>query len=338
MSASPGPARRRLAARPAERDLGPRAPRRRAAAGAGPAVGVEPARRIEPPAQPVHRPAPPDDDRGRRRGLRLQPRLLGQLPGRGGGRPASGRPGSGSGIDPEGFAWRLEPGAEFVTPEAVLAYSADGLGELERRLPQPVPRAPRARSLARPAATGRSSTTGRATYFDFDEPKLIDMATAARDLGIELFVLDDGWFGARDDDTSSLGDWFVDRRKLPNGVDGLARKIEALGLRFGLWIEPEMVSQREPAVRGAPRLGDRRPGPAANREPPAARARHVAPGGRRLPVRGPVGRARERPRVVRQVGHEPEHHRAVQRGPPAPTARASSSTATSSASTSSTGD
>ena len=66
----------------------------------------------------------------------------------------------------------------------------------------------------------------------------------AKDLGVELFVLDDGWFGARDDDTTSLGDWFVDRRKLPNGIDGLARRIEALGLRFGLWIEPEMVSQQ----------------------------------------------------------------------------------------------
>ena len=82
------------------------------------------------------------------------------------------------------------------------------------------------------------------TYFDFDEPKLLEMATAARDLGVELFVLDDGWFGARDDDTTSLGDWFVDRRKLPNGIDGLARGIEALGLRFGLWIEPEMVSEQ----------------------------------------------------------------------------------------------
>jgi alpha-galactosidase len=70
------------------------------------------------------------------------------------------------------------------------------------------------------------------------------MATVARELGIELFVLDDGWFGKRDDDTTSLGDWFVDRRKLPDGIDGLARAIEALGLKFGLWIEPEMVSER----------------------------------------------------------------------------------------------
>ncbi len=82
------------------------------------------------------------------------------------------------------------------------------------------------------------------TYFDFDETKLLEMAAASRDLGIELFVLDDGWFGRRDDDTTSLGDWVVDRRKLPDGIDGLATKVEALGLRFGLWIEPEMVSER----------------------------------------------------------------------------------------------
>jgi len=82
------------------------------------------------------------------------------------------------------------------------------------------------------------------TYFDFDEDRLVAIATVAHDLGIELFVLDDGWFGKRDDDTTSLGDWFVDRRKLPNGIDGLARRIEALGIGFGLWIEPEMVSER----------------------------------------------------------------------------------------------
>ena len=83
-----------------------------------------------------------------------------------------------------------------------------------------------------------------ATYFGFDESKLVEIATSARDLGVELFVLDDGWFGQRDSDDSSLGDWFVDRRKLPNGLDGLAAKVEALGIKFGLWIEPEMISER----------------------------------------------------------------------------------------------
>ncbi len=82
------------------------------------------------------------------------------------------------------------------------------------------------------------------TYFDFDEGKLLAIAGAAKDLGLELFVLDDGWFGRRDDDTSSLGDWSVYERKLPGGIGGLARKVEALGLKFGLWFEPEMVSRK----------------------------------------------------------------------------------------------
>ena len=146
------------------------------------------------------------------------------------------------GIAPEGFAWRLAPGEALVLPEAVLAYAADGLGELSDAY-HSLFRERLARGPWRDRPRPVLINNWEGTYFEFDEPKLIDMATAARDLGVELFVLDDGWFGARDDDTSSLGDWFVDRRKLPNGVDGLARKIEALGLRFGLWIEPEMVSQ-----------------------------------------------------------------------------------------------
>ena len=89
-----------------------------------------------------------------------------------------------------------------------------------------------------------SSTTGKRPTSASTRPKLIEIATSARDLGVELFVLDDGWFGKRDSDDSSLGDWFVDRRKLPNGIDGLAARVEALGIRFGLWIEPEMISER----------------------------------------------------------------------------------------------
>jgi len=147
------------------------------------------------------------------------------------------------GINPESFTWMLEPGAELALPEAVLAYSNEGLGALS----DAYHRLFRER-LARGAWRDRERpvlvNNWEATYFDFDEAKLLEIATAARELGIELFVLDDGWFGERDDDTSSLGDWFVDRRKLPGGLAGVARKIEALGLQFGLWIEPEMVSRR----------------------------------------------------------------------------------------------
>ncbi len=81
-----------------------------------------------------------------------------------------------------------------------------------------------------------------ATYFDFDEDKIVDIAKRAKEVGIELVVLDDGWFGKRNDDTCSLGDWEVNTDKLPNGITGLADRIDALGMKFGLWFEPEMIS------------------------------------------------------------------------------------------------
>ena len=147
------------------------------------------------------------------------------------------------GINPATFSWRLAPGESFTTPEAIVAWTGDGLGDLSetyhRLFRERLARGPW-RDRARPIVL--NSWEGSA--FDFDEDRLVEMASAGRDLGIELFVLDDGWFGQRDDDTSSLGDWVVDRRKLPHGIDGLARRMEALGLRFGLWIEPEMVSPR----------------------------------------------------------------------------------------------
>jgi alpha-galactosidase len=147
------------------------------------------------------------------------------------------------GINPETFGWALAPGGELSTPEAVLVWTADGLGAMSdafhrlfrRRL---------ARGVWRDRPRPILVNNWEGTYYDFDEDRLVAMAEVARDLGIELFVLDDGWFGQRDAEDSSLGDWFVDRRKLPNGLDGLGRRITDLGLAFGLWIEPEMVSER----------------------------------------------------------------------------------------------
>ncbi len=147
------------------------------------------------------------------------------------------------GIEPSTFGWHLDPGATFTTPEAIVAYSAAGLGELSdafHRLFRERLARGRWRDRARPVLINN----WEATYFGFDADRLVEIASTARDLGVELFVLDDGWFGARDDDTTSLGDWFVDRRKLPEGLDGVARRITELGIGFGLWIEPEMVSQR----------------------------------------------------------------------------------------------
>lgn len=90
------------------------------------------------------------------------------------------------------------------------------------------------------------------TYFDFNETKLLQLAKRAKDIGVELLVLDDGWFGHRDDDTTSLGDWTVDKRKLPNGLDHLANEVNKLGLKFGLWFEPEMVSKDSSLYREHP--------------------------------------------------------------------------------------
>ena len=147
------------------------------------------------------------------------------------------------GIDPETFGWALPSGAEFTTPEAIVVHTTDGLGAMSDALHR-LFRTRLARGTWRDRPRPVLVNNWEGTYFDFDEDRLVAIATVARDLGIELFVLDDGWFGKRDDDTTSLGDWVVDRRKLPNGIDGLARRIEALGIRFGLWIEPEMVSER----------------------------------------------------------------------------------------------
>ena len=148
-----------------------------------------------------------------------------------------------TGINPEGFSWLLDPGAEFATPEAILAFSTAGLGELSRAY-HDLLRERMARGTWRDKPRPIVINNWEATYFDFDEEKLVAIATAARDMGIEMFVLDDGWFGHRDDDSSSLGDWKVNAAKLPGGIESVARKVEALGMRFGIWIEPEMVSRR----------------------------------------------------------------------------------------------
>jgi len=145
------------------------------------------------------------------------------------------------GIQPFNFAWRLEPGEEFQTPEAYLCYSCEGTGGMSRQF----------HALVHTRiTTGKYAHSTRpilinnweATYFDFNEEKLLKLARVARRAGIDLFVLDDGWFGHRDADNSSLGDWFDDTRKLPGGLSSLSEKIHKLGLKFGLWIEPEMIS------------------------------------------------------------------------------------------------
>ena len=156
-----------------------------------------------------------------------------------------------TGFQPEGFAWTLAPGEAFAAPEAVLSWSGAGYGGLSAQLHAFVQR-----HIVRGAWRDRERpvllNSWEACYMKFDEGKLLRLARAGRDCGVELFVLDDGWFGARDDDTSSLGDWTENRKKLPQGLRGLAEKVEKLGMRFGLWVEPEMVSVRSELYRAHP--------------------------------------------------------------------------------------
>ncbi|WP_342480660.1 alpha-galactosidase [Paenibacillus sp. FSL L8-0340] len=155
------------------------------------------------------------------------------------------------GINPFGFRWLLEPGESFQTPEAVLAYSDAGIGGMSR-IYHRLYRTRLARGLYRDEPRPVLINNWEATYFGFDADKIEDIARAGQALGIELFVLDDGWFGRRDDDTTSLGDWFVDKRKLPQGLSDLAERVNRLGMQFGLWFEPEMVSPDSELYRAHP--------------------------------------------------------------------------------------
>lgn len=146
------------------------------------------------------------------------------------------------GINPDTFEWKLAPNESFVTPEAVLNYSTAGLNGLSQTfhtlyqkhlVPTYWQNRPRPILL----------NTWEGNYFSFHEDELLSQAKEAKNLGIELFVLDDGWFASRNDDTQALGDWQVNQEKLPNGINGLAEKIHNMGLLFGLWFEPEMISK-----------------------------------------------------------------------------------------------
>ena len=146
------------------------------------------------------------------------------------------------GINPDGFNWKLEPGEAFTTPEANLVFSHKGLGGMSadfHRLYRDHMCRGKYRNTRRPVLLN----TWEGCYFAIDEEKIEKIAVEAAKLGVELLVVDDGWFGERHSDTSSLGDWFPCPSKLPDGVAGLARKVNAAGCRLGIWFEPEMISK-----------------------------------------------------------------------------------------------
>ncbi len=155
------------------------------------------------------------------------------------------------GIHPYHFSWTLAPGACFNGPEAALVCSPDGLGGMSRQYHRAI-----RRHLIRDSRPNTRKpvlvNNWEATYFHFDKDKLLSIAREAAALGIELFVLDDGWFGKRDDDNSGLGDWQVNTGKLPGGLEALTPELEKLGMSFGIWVEPEMVSEDSDLYRAHP--------------------------------------------------------------------------------------
>lgn len=153
-----------------------------------------------------------------------------------------------TGIHPFDFSWKLETNTQFQTPEAVMVYSPEGFSGISHRL-HPFIRQRICRGQFRDVRRPVLINNWEATYYDFNEEKLVQIAQKAASVGVELMVLDDGWFGHRDDDHSSLGDWYEHRGRLPGGLEPLAAKINALGMKFGLWFEPEMISENSDLYR-----------------------------------------------------------------------------------------
>ena len=156
-----------------------------------------------------------------------------------------------AGINERGFRWNLEPGASFYTPEALCVFGRSGFTSMSQVMHEMIRcHVCRGRwtSRVRPVLINN----WEATYFQFTHDRILEIARKAADLGVEMFVLDDGWFGHRNDDHSSLGDWVVNEKKLEGGLDRLSRNIHALGMKFGLWFEPEMVSPDSDLYRAHP--------------------------------------------------------------------------------------
>lgn len=155
------------------------------------------------------------------------------------------------GLNPYQFSWTLEPGMSFTSPEAALVCSPSGFGQMSRQFHKAI-----RKNLIRDPYAGRRKpvliNNWEATEMNFTADKLVEFAREASGLGLELFVMDDGWFGARNDDNAGLGDWTVNEKKLPGGLKALVERIKALGMAFGLWIEPEMVNEDSDLYRAHP--------------------------------------------------------------------------------------
>lgn len=155
------------------------------------------------------------------------------------------------GISPCNFRWKLEKDGVFQAPEVVMVYSAGGLGTMSRTL-HDLYRGHLIRSPYRNRKRPILINNWEATYFDFNTEKLLSIAREASRLGIEMLVMDDGWFGNRFDDNRALGDWVVNEEKLPGGLKYLADEVNKLGMQLGIWLEPEMISPDSDLYRAHP--------------------------------------------------------------------------------------
>lgn len=174
------------------------------------------------------------------------------------------------GIHPEGFEWVLKPGETFITPEVVCVYSHEGLGKMTHIF-HDLYRNHLIRSPYLHAKRPILINNWEATYFDFNTEKLLEIAREAKKRGVEMLVMDDGWFGDRNVDEGHLGDWEVNEKKLPGGLPYLVEQVRALGMEFGIWFEPEMVSPKSKLYQAHPDWAIRIPG----REPVQSRAQYV---------------------------------------------------------------
>lgn len=174
------------------------------------------------------------------------------------------------GIHPEEFCWKLEPGCAFQAPEVVMVYSGEGIGKMSRSL-HDFYRNHMIRSKYVYKKRPILINNWEATYFDFNSEKLLSIAREAKKAGIEMLVMDDGWFGKRNNDNCSLGDWYVNEEKLTSGLPDLVNRVREIGLEFGIWFEPEMISPDSDLYRMHPDWAIQIPG----REPVQSREQYV---------------------------------------------------------------
>ena len=156
-----------------------------------------------------------------------------------------------TGINPQNFDWKLDCGESFQTPEAVVVFSNQGLNGMSQTFHKLYQKR-LVRGYWRDRPRPVLNNNWEATYFDFTEDRLVEIAAKAKECGVELFVLDDGWFGKRSNDYTGLGDWVANKERLPFGIKGLADRIEEMGMKFGLWFEPEMVNPDSDLYRAHP--------------------------------------------------------------------------------------